>query len=117
MKLITTVIISAALVGCATYRPVVDTKNVDMAQYEQDLLECQSYANQVSPAGNAVAGAAIGAIFGAALGAIIGNSSIAGQGAAMGGLYGAGGAAGAGAAKQQAIIMRCLSGRGYQVLG
>ncbi|MBC3807029.1 hypothetical protein H8K52_06685 [Undibacterium seohonense] len=60
------------LSACATtgvnYRPIVDTKNVDMNKFEADLGECRQYAAQTAGAAErAAAGAAAGAIFGALL--------------------------------------------------
>jgi outer membrane murein-binding lipoprotein Lpp len=65
-----TVLISALLLaGCANtganYRPIIDSKNVDLNRYEADLVECQHYAEQKGGAGEK---AAIGAGAGAVLG-------------------------------------------------
>ncbi len=63
--------LSAILIlsGCATtgvnYRPIVDTKNIDMNKFELDLNECRQFESQTSGAAErAAAGAAAGAIFG-----------------------------------------------------
>ena len=62
---------AAGLSACSsTQQPIVDTKGVNSAQYNQDNYECQQYANQVSPVGDAAVGAVGGAAGGAALGAI-----------------------------------------------
>ena len=38
------------LSGCASYRPVVDLRDVtDRGQYERDIADCQNYAEPVSP--------------------------------------------------------------------
>ena len=108
------------LVGCA-YQPVVDMKGVDSAKYETDLAECRAYADQQSPAaeavGGAVAGAVAGAILGAVVGALVGDP---GGGAALGAATGGTSAAMAGGAGgiegQMQIIRNCMSGRGYSVL-
>jgi outer membrane lipoprotein SlyB len=109
--------------GCASsYEPVVDMKEVDQAQYQQDLEECRAYADKVDVAGSVatdtIVGAAAGAAVGAALGASVGD--FAGSGAALG--VTAGGATGAGYGTrnslrtQKKIIRKCLRGRGYKVL-
>lgn len=108
-------------IGCATYRPIVDMSEVDPAKYEQDLKECQEYATQISPIGNATTGALIGAGAGAILGAIVGSffgdaEELAAFGAAIGGVQGAGGGAAQGMGTQIDIIRRCMQGRGYIVL-
>ncbi len=110
------------IAGCAqSYDPIVDTKGVDQARYEQDLAECRQYAEQVSPAGEAAAGGVLGAAFGAALGAVIGAfSGSAGRGAAIGaatgGVTGTAGGAVGGVEGQKDVIDNCLRGRGYSVL-
>jgi outer membrane lipoprotein SlyB len=107
--------------SCAGYRPIVDMRGVDQAQYEQDLAECQSYAQQVNPAGQALAGgiigAAVGAAFGAAIGAAWGDpGGGAAIGAAAGGTTGVASGAADGAQGQVDVIRRCMEGRGYSVL-
>jgi hypothetical protein len=39
-------LISTLLVSCAgsNYRPIVDTKGVNLEKYETDLAQCQEYA-------------------------------------------------------------------------
>jgi outer membrane lipoprotein SlyB len=112
----------AVLAGCAqSYEPIVDMKGVNQARYQQDLSECRSYAEKVSPAGEAATSGVIGAGIGAALGAIVGVfSGSPGTGAALGaGVGGAGGAASGGlhgAAGQKQVINNCLRHRGYAVL-
>jgi len=104
--------------GCATtqFRPVVDS-GVSKGNYEDDVADCQNLANQRPMAAPAAGGAAIGAIFGALLGAAVGLrgddvGKVAAWGAASGGLNGAA----YGAAEQQAIVSRCMVGRGYNVV-
>lgn len=105
-------------VGCTTtpYRPLVDS-GVSRGDYEADLADCQHLADQRPAAARAGAGAAAGALFGALLGAAVGLrgndvARVAAWGAASGGIN-----AGAyGAAEQQAIVSRCMAGRGYNVV-
>jgi hypothetical protein len=103
------------LAGCSGARgPIVDTKGVDMARYQQDLAECEAYAEQVSTGRAVGKGAAGGAVVGAAIGAISGGSGTrgAGVGAVAGGAQSA-----RGAEREQAQVVRnCLRGRGYKVL-
>jgi outer membrane lipoprotein SlyB len=102
--------------GCAGKQIIVDTKGVNMAQYNQDLNECTAYAEQVNvgrqAAGRALAGAAVGA----AIGAAVGNSDTAQRGAGVGAI--AGGAKGTGSAQRekQVVVRNCLRNRGYAVL-
>jgi outer membrane lipoprotein SlyB len=119
---IAAVLATAALAGCAdTYRPIVDTREVDQATYERDLAECREYARRVDPAADAAKGGVVGGAIGAAVGAVIGAlTGNVGRAAAIGA---AGGATGGvlrgglrGGARQKRVIRRCLRGRGYQVL-
>jgi hypothetical protein len=121
LKMWTTLAVGVVLVGCATsgadYQPIVDTKGINAAQYQNDLAECQSIAQQTQPVGNAAAkDAGAGAAIGAVLGSIGGNKTSvmqsAGVGAVMGGLSG-----GASSIKEKNTVLRnCLRGRGYNVL-
>ncbi len=102
------------LSACASHPdPIVDTKGVNMAQYQVDLAECREYSEEVSVAGGAAKGAAAGAVVGAAAGAI-------GGGADRGAGYGAiGGATRSGLYNQrekEQVVKNCLRGRGYRVL-
>ena len=122
MKSTLIILILSLTVGCATYQPIIDRQTItDQAKYERDLAECQAYAQQIDPAGNAVAGAVGGAAVGAALGAIVGAFfGVAGDGAALGAALGGaqGTMAGAGGSMQaqRDIVIRCMQGRGYRVL-
>ena len=117
------VFLGLCLASCAqSYQPIIDTKGVDEAKYQQDLSECRAYAEEVSPAGKAATSGGIGALLGAALGAIVGAfSGSAGQGAAIGasvgGVGGAASGVGEGVSDQKQIIRNCLRNRGYAVLG
>lgn len=119
-----------SLTGCATapnqaghgigadYTPVIDLKDTEQSTYQRDLDECRAYGKTVSPVENAAGAAVAGAVFGALLSAAVGgnrrfasiNAGAAGVGAGTGALVGS-------LQKQQAIIARCMTGRGYRVLG
>ncbi|MGB4248751.1 MAG: hypothetical protein WBJ75_13635 [Pseudohongiellaceae bacterium] len=118
MKALLVVIPLIILTACAgaQRRPIVDMQGVNVAQYNQDLAECQSYADEVE-AGRQVAGGAVaGAVVGAAIGAAVGSSDTA-QRAAGAGAVG-GGARGAASAvrERNQVLSNCLRGRGYRVL-
>jgi outer membrane lipoprotein SlyB len=121
VKAITAVLLVSLTAGCANtganYRPVVDTKGVDLNKYEADLGECQQYANQTAGAGeSAAAGAAAGAVFGALLAAAAGGGANRRGTAGVGAVSGAAGAGAQGENNQRNVIRRCLAGRGYKVL-
>ena len=119
MKRALVIATSVFLAACAgaNYRPMVDSRNVDMNKYEGDLRDCQQYAGQVDGAGTQ---AAIGAAVGAGLGYLIGRAAGARYDAPatgrVGAVAGAAGGAGQGEMNQRDVIRRCMSGRGYSVL-
>jgi hypothetical protein len=106
--------------GCAgaDVRPLVDMKGVNDAAYEKDLQECQAYAKEQSGMGETAAkGAGAGAIVGGLLGLVTGgNKTGIVQAAGAGAVIGAAGGAFTGNQSQEAVVKRCLSGRGYKVL-
>lgn len=105
------------LAGCATYRPLVDMRDVaDRDQYERDIADCQNYAGSVSPGASAGAGAVFGALLGAALGAAVGDRDVAIDAARFGAVEGAVAGGAAGADTQVRIVRTCMSERGYLVL-
>jgi hypothetical protein len=115
-KITASILVLAMLSGCAGYRPVVDTRGVDMNAYNADLKDCQGFAEQRDAGTAAAGGAAAGAIFGALLGAAIGGRAGAGMGAKIGVVQGVGTGAAYGAGSQVAIVKNCMAGRGYRVL-
>ena len=96
--------------------PIIDMAGVDPEALEQDMAECEVYADQVEVARQTAAGAATGAVVGGVVGAVFGNGETAartaGVGATTGGVSGAGGAL----AERRMVIRNCLVGRGYKVL-
>jgi outer membrane lipoprotein SlyB len=125
-KIATYLITLAFLGACASHEPIIDKGGAipfDEGKYQQDLKECQAYAEKINPAGEAIAGALLGALFGAALGSAAGAATGAGAGygatvgTAVMGTTGAAAGVSHGAGKQVQIINNCLIGRGYRVLG
>ena len=132
-KSILTFAITASLVGCASnpnavgsgygadYTPVID--GPQDSNYWTNLGECRNIAAQVQQnrqneaAGQAVAGAIAGALIGGLLGGKgyrnETSAYVAKAGALTGGAQALGGAAQGG--KQ--VIINCMIGRGYRVLG
>ncbi len=118
-------LMTIGMTGCATSGsnviPIIDAP--DTPQLRADLAQCQSLAAQYQSRGNDQATAVVvGAGVGALTGATINNRrrGLDGDGALIGGLIG--GAAGFGydanrtQNKQEDIVYRCMSGRGYRVL-
>ena len=113
-------LVVALTVACAgaDVRPLVDMKGVNQSAYENDLSECQAYAKQQSGMGETAAkGAGAGAVVGGLLGLVTGgNKTGIAQAAGAGAVIGGAGGAFTGNQAQEAVVKRCLSGRGYKVL-
>lgn len=103
------------LAGCAS-KPIIDTKGVNMAKYDEDLSECTAYAEQVEITRRAAGGAVAGAVVGAVIGAAVGNSETAAQGAGAGGAGGAYRGADRALQEKDRVVKSCLRNRGYAVL-
>ena len=119
MKRFAVVAVVALITACAgaSYRPMIDSRNVDMNRFEADLRDCQQYAAQVAGAGtNAAIGAGIGALFGAVLAAAAGSRYDRGATARVGAVTGAASGGAQGETDQRDVIRRCIAGRGYSVL-
>jgi hypothetical protein len=126
-KLFSVAIPLLLLAACAGagHRPLIDTKDQDMSNYETDLRECQAIASGEGIGDDVAKSTAVGAATGTAIGVLIGAM---GGGPAAGILVGAGTLAGYGAAagvvdgavtgsnEQEEIVANCLRGRGYKVL-
>jgi hypothetical protein len=109
-------LLALLLGGCAGRAPIVDQKGVNQAAYQQDLAECQGYADQVALGQQAGAGALGGAAVGAAIGAIVGDSDTVERAAGTGAVVGGARGAAAGARERSQVVKNCLRGRGYRVL-
>ncbi|MFT5844092.1 MAG: outer membrane lipoprotein SlyB [Pseudohongiellaceae bacterium] len=96
--------------------PIIDTQGVNLARYETDLLQCQSYADEVAIAQKAGSGAVTGAVVGGVFGAVVGNSDTAKKGAGIGAVGGGARGVGDGLRERERVVKRCLIGRGYRVL-
>lgn len=105
--------VSTLLLSACASKPIVDTYNVDMVQYEKDLAQCEDIAEQVESGKITASSAAFGAGVGAAYGVIGGNI---GNAAATGAVTGGAG----GLLKQDdekaKVTKNCLRYRGYAVL-
>jgi hypothetical protein len=107
-------LLAVLLAGCTSSRgPIIDTQGVDMARYQQDLAECESFAAEVNPVEGTARGAAAGGAVGAMTGAIGGD---VGRGAGVGAVLGGAQSARMGVQERDEVVKRCLRGRGYRVL-
>jgi outer membrane lipoprotein SlyB len=104
------------LAGCTTTSEIiVDRKGVNMAQYEEDLADCESYAEQVRVGAKAGKGAASGAVVGGAIGAVDDHRET-GEGAAVGAVLGGVKGLNEGERDKVRVVKNCLRGRGYRIL-
>jgi len=117
ISLIVSAVLLTACAG-AEVRPIVDMSGVNEARYEKDLAECQDYAKQATGMGGTAAkGAGAGAVVGGLLGLVTGsNTTGIVQSAGAGAVIGGAGGAYKGNDSQEAVVKKCLVGRGYKVL-
>lgn len=97
-------------------QPIIDTKNVNLVQYDADLAECQDYAYEVAVAQKTVSSTVAGAAIGGLFGAVLGNSNTAQRGAGVGAIGGGSRGIGESIRERDQVIKNCLHGRGYHVL-
>lgn len=116
MKYITLILILIVTWSCASDRIIIDRKNVDMANYERDLAECKTYAEEINTGKEAAKAGVAGAAIWGAVGAVVGNSETAASAAGAGGIAGTAKGATHAEYDKQHVIRRCLRGRGYRVL-
>ena len=107
-----TISLPLLLAACAS-KPIVDTYNVDMVQYEKDLADCEHVAEQVESGKMTASSAAFGAGVGAAYGVIGGN---VGTAAATGAVTGGAGGLLKQDEEKAKVTKNCLRYRGYAVL-
>ena len=106
-------LIAAVFLAACASKPIVDTYNTDMVQYEKDLADCEHIAEQVATGEITAKSAAFGAGVGAAYGVIGGDICNAAAGGAVSG--GAGGLLKSDNEKAK-VTKNCLRHRGYAVL-
>jgi len=103
----------ACLLGSCASKPIVDTYNIDTAQYEKDLAQCEEIAEQVASGEITAKSAAFGAGVGAAYGVVGGN---VGNAAATGAISGTAGGLLKSDNEKAKVTKNCLRHRGYAVL-
>ncbi len=95
---------------------IVDTKRLDLNEYERDLSECDALAQQINISkrtrDRAIGGVVVGSVVGAILSDSDSAKKIGGTAGVVGGVKGHVQAR----KEQQKVIKRCLQGRGYKVL-
>lgn len=119
-SLLSVLILALALSGCKSNGPggnvIVDMKGVNPADYQRDLNECQTYAQQVDTTGKVGGNAAGGAVVGGAVGAIFGGPEGAARGAGAGAVTGGARGVEQTAGERHQVVANCLRHRGYTIL-
>lgn len=124
-SIIVLAVLAIATSGCASleigssFRPIIDSQTLNgrtNADIAKDLADCQQYARGSNSGQKVAALSIVGALLGAALGATGGNRHMAGQVATYGAIAGTAHGGGAAIATDEAIVRRCMQGRGYSVL-
>ena len=95
---------------------IVDLKGVDREKYEEDLADCQGYADEVPIGKHVGAAATTAAVLGAAVGAISGNSTSTARGGGYGAVYGTATGGGKAIHEKRHVLRECMRGRGYRLL-
>ena len=99
--------LTALLSGCAAHpEPIIDPQGVNMVAYEQDLAQCESYADVIHVEEGVAKGAGLGAVVG-------GNVA---EGAGYGALAGGTRSGIKNVDEKNSVVKRCLRYRGYRVL-
>ena len=97
-------------------KPIVDTKGVNMSQYELDLEECSTFAEDISTGKSIVKGAVTGAAVGAVIEAITEDVRSRRDAIEVGAVSGGAKSGIRAVREKEQIVRRCLRGRGYKVL-
>jgi outer membrane lipoprotein SlyB len=114
--LLPTIALILLVTACTTTNEIIiDQKGVDMSKYEENLADCESYAQQVPVARKAAKGGASGAVVGGAIGSVSDHRDT-GEGAAIGAITGVAKGVNEGQRSKVRVVKNCLRGRGYRVL-
>lgn len=97
-------------------KPIIDTKGVDMNQYEADLEECSNFSEDISTGKSIAKGAATGAAVGAVIEAITDDARGRRDAIEVGAVSGGAKSGIRAVREKEQILKRCLRGRGYKVL-
>ena len=109
-------VLFSMMAGCTTTSEIIiDEKGVNMSRYDQDLVDCESYAQQVAVGQKTTKGAASGAVIGGAVGSVSSRHD-AGESAAVGAITGGAKGLNDGERVKVRVVKNCLRGRGYRVL-
>ena len=97
-------------------QPIIDTKGVNMAQYENDLEECSNFSEDISTGKSIAKGAVTGGAVGAVIEAITDDERSWGDTFEVGAVSGGAKSGIRAVREKEQLVRRCLRGRGYKVL-
>ena len=97
-------------------KPIIDTKGVNMSQYDIDLEECSVFSEDISTGKSIAKGAATGAAVGAVIEAITDDVRSRRDAIEVGAVSGGAKSGIRAVREKEQILKRCLRGRGYKVL-
>ena len=97
-------------------KPIVDTKGVNMTQYEVDMEECSTFSEDISTGKSIAKGIITGAAVGAVIEAIADNARSRRDAIEVGAVTGGTQSGIRAVQEKEQIVRRCLRGRGYKVL-
>ena len=107
---------SGSIFDSGSGKPIVDTKGVNMTQYELDLEECSTFSEDISTGKSIAKGTVTGAAVGAVIEAIADNARSRRDGIEVGAVTGGTKSGISAVQEKEQIVRRCLRGRGYKVL-
>ena len=107
---------SDSIFNTGSGKPIVDTKGVNMSQYELDLEECSTFAEDISTGKSIAKGAVTGAAVGAVIEVITGDVRSRRDAIEVGAVSGGAQSGIRAVREKEQIVRRCLRGRGYKVL-
>ena len=97
-------------------KPIIDTKGVNMSQYEIDLEECSIFSEDISTGKSIAKGAVTGAAVGAVIEAITDDVRSRRDAMEVGAVSGGAQSGIRAVREKEQILKRCLRDRGYKVL-
>jgi len=97
-------------------KPIIDTKGVNMSQYDIDLDECSVFSEDISTGKSIAKGAVTGAAVGAVIEAITDDVRSRRDAIEVGAVSGGAKSGIRAVREKEQILKRCLRGRGYKIL-
>jgi len=107
---------SGSIFNPGSGKPIVDTKGINMTQYELDLQECSAFSEDISTGRSIAKGAVTGAVVGTVIEAITDDARSRRDAIEVGAVTGGAQSGIRAVQEKEHIVRRCLRGRGYKIL-